>query len=112
MDKKDKKKEGANVVTIDEHFKIRMIANCYALVEDDKRSSETYHNTLKSVMKTLLEKKSKRCDTLEEILELYERANALIEGLYGTIFESLEYKTKVKELIIDTVKEAKKKGEL
>lgn len=116
------KKKKANRIKIDDTYYIQWDGNCFNLIRElesekkngDKgvREKRTYHNTLKSIIETILNEKAGKCNDLIEIKNLYERANALIEGLYGTIFESLEYKTKAKELIVNTVKEAKEKGEL
>lgn len=87
-------------IKVDDNFSIQWDSNCFNLIEyykgktrdgeDEIKTKITYHNTIKSIARTILKKKTANCETLKDILELYERSNGLIEGIYGTIWEKVK----------------------
>jgi hypothetical protein len=104
-------------IIIDDKYSIQWDGSCFNLHrkikytnrdgEPDTRKETSFHNSLSSIVKTLLKEKSGQCETLQEILELHQRANAMIEGIYGTIFENLD--TGLKRAFAEKVKEFKEK---
>lgn len=117
-----KRKNKGNRIKIDDTYYIQWDGKCFNLIREidfekkngDKgiREEKTYHNTLKSIVKTILKEKTGKCRNLMEIKNLYERANALIEGIYGTVFENLEEDKGIKKLVINAVKEGIERGEI